>query len=416
MKQRIESIEENLLSFEEAETLVFSEASKARLSTELCSLNDCTGRILASDLSSDLDQPAADNSAMDGYCFRRSDVPAMTKNGRITFPVSGRILAGHPVESVPKGTAAYIATGGIVPSEIDCIVKIEDISVSENGKEISTASVPPEGVYIRKRGQDIIKGATLLKRGTHITPFCCGTIASMGVTNVPVVKRPSVAVVTSGDEVVMPFETPEPWQVRNSNSITLSSQIKEAGGMAFDYGIIRDTCSSAEEIIENSLSNCDILVTCGGVSLGEKDPFIAAFNSLNVKKIVHGVAIKPGKPFFFGEYKSKLIFGLPGNQASCAVTFEIFARPFIKRMLACTEPDRRSFFVRHTETIKNHTGRSIFMRGKLQTDQSGEIYSELFTKQESHMLSSLVNADLLAYIPGNVKILDNETKVRVRLL
>ncbi|MBF0545689.1 MAG: molybdopterin molybdotransferase MoeA [Candidatus Riflebacteria bacterium] len=411
-----EMAKNTLSSFEDAEKKVFNAAADYSALVEYCPLNEVYERVLGKNLLADDDQPLADNSAMDGYCFRRVDAELRQKNGLIDFPVEARILAGHPVNELSPGFAAYIATGGIIPSGVDCIVKIEDAIVSSDKKTIQIKSLPKPGTYIRRRGRDLNAGDCVLPIGEKITPFIVGIIASMGFSAVPVFRKPLVAIMTSGDEVVMPFQKPEPWQVRNSNSATLFAQVQEAGGKPIDFGIMKDDQRFAERAINEVLEYSDLLVTSGGVSLGEKDPFIAAFESLGVQKVVHGVSIKPGKPFFFGLFKGKPIFGLPGNQASCAVTFELFVRPFLQRILKCSKPDRITVSLKTSKEIKNDSGRTSFVRGKITVAANGEMQTEFFSKQDSHLLSSFSGTQSLSIIPADLKEVSSLQSLKTRLL
>lgn len=406
---------ETLLSFDQAEKVIFPEASAFRMSAEGVPLDSLLGRVLAADLKAPSDQPAADNSAMDGYAVRHADVAAASAENPVSLLVAGEALAGHPCERLPDGHAVYITTGGLIPPGADTVVKIEDVTVSADRRQMSVVSAPPLGTYIRRQGKDMRAGQVVLEAGSRLEPFLVGIVASLGHCAVSVTRRPRVAVLTSGDEVVMPFEIPEPWQVRNANAPTLSAQIHEAGGIPLDLGIVRDRTARAVEMLLEAASQADLVVTCGGVSMGEKDPFIAAFKQLGVKTLVHGVAMKPGKPLFFGLLNGKPLFGLPGNQASCAVTCELFVRPFLRRMLGDRRPDRTRLWLPLSTGMANRTGRDHFMRGRISGTPEGTV-AEVLAHQDSHLLSSLIGIDLLVRHPGTMPQLAAGERLECRLI
>ncbi|MBF0500702.1 MAG: molybdopterin molybdotransferase MoeA [Candidatus Riflebacteria bacterium] len=406
-----------LLTFDEALERVISEASHHKLSSEGVSLDAACGRVLAAALAAPGDQPACDNSAMDGYCIRHSDAASARPEAPITLPVAGEAMAGRPLAALPDMNAAYIATGGMLPENADTVVKIEDVSVSADGKSVTFSSIPPVGTYIRRQGKDVRAGDIVLPAGESLSPFAIGTVASLGRMVIPVTRQPRIALMTSGDEIVMPFDEPKPWQVRNANSYALASLIRESGGVPVDFGIVRDCPKRAMAVLRDAFSTCDLIVTCGGVSMGKKDPFIAAFRELGVDIRVHGVAIRPGKPFFFGLFEGKPLFGLPGNQASCVVTFEIFARPFIRRVLGDRCPDRLLMRLSPTLPLVNHTGRDHFMRARLTVDPAndGRPCADVFQQQDSHLLTSLIGANLLVRHPGSLESAGTDTLLECRL-
>ena len=393
---------EKLVHFSEACQVVMAAAAGRDLPVECVGLSAAQNRVLAAPQVSQEDLPQADNSAMDGYCVRHADIAGARADVPVTLPVSGRILAGHPQVELPSGTAMYIATGGLIPPGADTVIKIEDITESADEKTISLISPPPLGAYIRRRGKDLQAGHQVLNPGTLINPAVIGILAGIGRMVVPVFRKPRVAVLTSGDEVMMPFEPVQPWQVRNANTSVLSAQVREAGGEPLDFGIVRDETGLAVARIREALSSADVVVTCGGVSLGKKDPFIDAFRELAIEKRVHGVSLKPGKPFFFGMLDGKPVFGLPGNQASCSVTFELFVRPFLTRLLQQTDPDRPTLFLPLASPIRNPSGRDHFFRARLETRDGKNVVQPLAT-QDSHLLTSMLGARLLVRQPAAEK-------------
>lgn len=387
-------------TFDEAYATIMEAAAGSVLENEPVSLDAAPGRILAENIAAPEDLPMADNSAMDGYCFRRSDAVAATSGAPVSLPLTTGIDAGHPLEALPEGHAAYIATGGVLPAGADTIIRIEDAELSSPGTHLLVRSLPPEGTYIRRRGRDRRAGDIVLAAGVRFTPYAVGIAASLGRTVVRMARRPRVCVLVSGDEVVMPFEHPLPWQVRNTNTPILKALIRSAGGEPLDLGIIRDDPGSAEAALRRAAELGDIVVSSGGISMGRKDPFAAALDIIGAAVSVRGIAMKPGKPLTFGSIGKTPYFGLPGNQASSAVTAELFLRPFLARMQGSADPDHRCVLLPLTKDATNRTGRDDFQRGRLVGTASGPA-AETLEKQDSHFLSSLLGSDLLVRIPGD---------------
>lgn len=389
------------MTFDEAYQAIMGLAAGFLLTAEGCPLNELGGRVLAEDLLAPSDIPLADNSAMDGYCFRHSEIAGATVESPVALPVDGQIDAGHPIPGLTVGHAAYIATGGLLPSGADTIVKIEDIEVLNDGKSkrVVVRSAPPLGTFIRSRGKDMKTGELVLPHGELLGAFEVGVVAAIGRMGARARRKPRVAILTSGDELVMPFDDPEPWQVRNANTSLLAAQIKELGGEPIDLGIVRDSTEQAAKVLDQASDLADLVITSGGVSMGRHDPFIAAFQTLCVRTVVHGVAIKPGKPLFFGILNDKPLFGLPGNQASTAVTFQLFVRPFLARLQGNRNPDHPKLVLPLSNPSANSSGRDHFLRGAIVTDTTSR--AEAFPKQDSHFLSSLAGARILIRHPAD---------------
>lgn len=396
-----------LPSYSEARELILKQAS-ARITSEAESLPNCINRVLSCDIFADCDYPGADNSSMDGYCLKASVIADASRSNPVILPVKDEIDAGHTIKELPDGFCAYIATGASIPPGADSIVKIEDVTTSENGSVVFSAPVKMRN-YIRTAGSELRKGQKIISAGTVISPFVAGQLASAGKNICQVARKPVVAVLTSGDELVMPFEIPRPWQVRNANSTMLVAQINNAGAKAIDAGIARDTGNHATELFLQAAENADIIVTSGGISMGKKDPFKHVFKELSIDPTVYGIAMKPGKPLFFGLYNGKPVFGLPGNQVSSAVTCELFVLPFIRKMLGIAEL-YKEFELTLAEDSFNDAGRDFFKRGRVMY-KGGQTLVRHAESQESHMLSSLAGAELLFLHPANPEKLAAGTRV-----
>lgn len=387
-------------TFDAAYATIMEAAAGTAPEHEPVPLSAALGRVLAEDLTATEDLPMADNSAMDGYCFRRSDAASATSDTPASLPLTTGIDAGHPLEGLPAGHAAYIATGGVLPAGADTILKIEDTEIPPPGTHLLVRSLPPEGTYIRRRGRDRRAGDLVMAAGERLTPYAIGVAASLGRTVVRVARRPRVCILVSGDEVVMPFEHPQPWQVRNTNTPILEALVRSAGGEPLDLGIVRDDPVSAVAALRRAAELGDVVVSSGGISMGRKDPFASAIESIGAAISIRGVAMRPGKPLTFGRIGNTPYFALPGNQASSAVTAELFLRPFLARLQGSAHPDHRLVRLPLAKDSSNRTGRDDFQRARLVDTASGPA-AEPLEKQDSHFLSSLLGADLLVRHPGD---------------
>lgn len=404
----------NAVSYEEALATILNSAWAYHPSLEVIELRNSLNRILAEDIYSDINIPGADNSSMDGYCLQQALTKGASRQSPIRLPIVSGVDAGHTIKEVPQGHCAYIATGGMLPPGTDSVVKIEDTELSPDGALVTIFAEVAAGNFVRPVASEIKQGQLIVKAATKILPFVAGQIASAGKTAVKILKKPTVAILTSGDEVLMPWEQPRPWQVRNANSIMLCAQAEECGAQALDIGIARDTGNHAREMFLSALESADVVVTSGGISMGRRDPFKNVFNELEIKPLVSGIKMKPGKPFFFGMFKNKPVFGLPGNPLSSAVTFELFVKPFIGAMQGVISP-RIEVNLELAEPSSNDSGRDFFKCGQLNTSGSQVLVSHL-SSQESHMLTALARADLLFVHPVEPRVLPTGSKVKCILL
>ena len=306
--------------------------------TEILSLFDADHRVLAQDVVSPLQVPPRDNSAMDGYALRCADV---AQAGTV-LPVSQRIPAGHVGQPLAAGTVARIFTGAPVPEGVDAIVMQEDCTPLDGGR-VQVNAVPKAGQWIRHSGEDIVRGATVLTAGTRLGPAELGLAASVGLAQIAVARRPRVALFSTGDELVMPGAV-APEQMRegtiyNSNRYFLRSMLQRLGCEVLDLGVVEDTLAATVAALQRAAAECDVIVTSGGVSVGEEDhvkPAVQQLGQLDLWKI----AIKPGKPFAYGHVQSGArrahFMGLPGNPVSSFITFVWLVRPFLLRLQGAT--------------------------------------------------------------------------------
>lgn len=390
-----------LLSLDEALALLRDGAAPFVLSqTDTLSTFDALGRVLAQDVVSTLDVPPADNTSMDGYAMRCADVPA----AGTLLPVSQRIPAGVVGAVLQPGTAARIFTGAQVPAGADAVVMQEQCeAVAGDGLgSVRVNTVPKPGQWIRRRGEDVMNGATVLSRGSRLTPQALGLAAGVGAATLQVLRRPRVAVFSTGDELVMPGEPLKPGAIYNSNRFTLRGLLQAAGCEVADLGIVPDRLDATREALRRAAAGNDLIITSGGVSAGEEDhlrPAVLAEGTLQNWQI----AIKPGKPLAFGTVRREggaaLFIGLPGNPVSSFVTFLLAVSPVLRVLQGMPaglpaalplvadfdwpRPDKRREFVR------------------VRLGAQGRI--ELFPNQSSGVLTSAVWADGLVDIaPGQV--------------
>lgn len=398
------------VKYETALNLVLQNSERIRTGSEFISLSESRGRVLAQNVVSDLNLPAADCSAMDGFCLKASSLTGASSDNPVNLPLVPGIDAGHTISELPEGRCAYIATGATLPPGADTVVRVEDTQTSSDRKSVSFRSEYTPGNYVRREASELSRGDLMLQSPLLITPHVAGRIASAGLTSIAVIKKPTVAILISGDEILMPFELPHPWQVRNSNSTMLIMQAEEAGARVLDFGIARDRGTSARDLFLRAVEAADIVVTSGGISMGRHDPFKVLLSELAIKPVFYGVEIKPGKPMFFGFYNEKAIFALPGNQVSTSVTFELFVRPFIRKVLGAP-PERLTLDLELAETSLNKEKRDFFKRGSL-IYQSGRTLVKPLPTQESHMLTSLSGADVIFLHPAGSEKLEAGEKVR----
>jgi molybdopterin molybdotransferase len=377
-----------MLSVEEALARLLAQAHRIGEAETVPTLT-AHGRALAQPLVSALDVPPMDNSQMDGYALRCADVPSAPT----TLRVMQRIAAGHVGAPLAPGTAARIFTGAPVPPGADAIVMQEAATAA--GDEVTINDTPRPGAWIRRAGFDVARGATVLFAGHRLRPQDCGLAASIGVAELAVVRRPRVAVFFTGDELVMPGEPLPPGRIYNSNRFVLRGLLERLGCEAIDLGIVPDDFERTRQMFVKAAERADLIVTSGGVSVGEEDhvkPAVQAEGSLDLWQI----AMKPGKPLAFGEVRGVPVIGLPGNPVSSFVTFLLFARPFILRLQGVAEVAPRALPLRADFDWPRADKRREFLRARV-NDEGG---IELFANQNSAVLTSTAWADGLVDNPA----------------
>jgi len=360
---------------------------------ESVSTFDALGRVLAAEVSAGLDVPPADNSSMDGYALRCADVPA---TGAV-LPVSQRIPAGVVGQPLQPGSAARIFTGAQVPAGADAIVMQEQTTTQ--GDSVRIDAVPAPGQWIRRRGEDVQQGAVVLPAGTRLTSQALGLAASVGAARLTVARRPRVALFSTGDELVMPGEPLKPGAIYNSNRFTLRALIQAMGCDCSDFGIVPDKLDATRAALRQAAQGHDLIVTSGGVSVGEEDhlrPAVQAEGRIELWQI----AIKPGKPLAFGEVRkgtgAAYIVGLPGNPVSSFVTFLLLVRPVLLRLQGARDVQMRPLRLRADFDWPRPDKRREFLR--VRPNANGGL--DLFPNQSSGVLTSAVWGDGVVDNPG----------------
>jgi molybdopterin molybdotransferase len=380
-----------LKSYEEALSLLLSQA-EAVCETETVPLAAALGRVTAAPVGSLIDVPGWDYSAMDGYAVRTADVPA----AGTVLPISQRIPAGTAPAPLQAGSAARIFTGAPIPAGCDTVV-IQEVCAADGGQVTISAEVNSDQ-NIRRRGEDIAKGAVIIGAGTRLAPQHLGLAASVGVAELTVYRRLKVAVFTSGDELVNPGEPLEPGKIYNSNRFTAMALLQAQGCEVVDLGIVPDELEATVEAMRRASEQADLVLASGGVSVGEEDhvkPAVERLGSLDMWKI----AIRPGKPVAFGRIGDAHFFGSPGNPVSLFVTFLLFARPFIlkRQGVADVEPLRVQA-VADFDWPKPDKRRE-FHRARLWYDADGTARLSVHPSRSSGVLSSVTWANGLVVIP-----------------
>ena len=391
-----------LMSLDEALQRLLSCLEPPRVSERVACF-EADGRVLARDLVSPLHVPPQDNSSMDGYAVRCADLAAEGAELRVTQ----RIPAGHSGGPLAAGEAARIFTGAPVPPGADAIVMQEDAQEFASGDEIRVRvrQVPAPGQWIRRAGEDVARGDVVLRRGTRLGPAALGLAASLGAAQLDVSARPRVALFSTGDELVMPGEVPPeampPGAIYNSNRFFLRAMLHRLGCEVSDLGIVPDRRDATLAALRTAADHHDLILTSGGVSVGEEDhvkPAVQALGSLDLWQI----AMKPGKPFAHGRVRrdgegSAHFIGLPGNPVSSFVTFLWLVRPFLLRMQGVEATAVRPLSLRADFDWPRADRRREFLRAR-RNDQGG---LELFPNQSSGVLTSAAWADgLIDNPPG----------------
>ena len=380
---------------------------------EKVSLDQALGRVLAEDVISRVNNPPLDNSAMDGYALIAKDIAAATPESPIKLEVVEEIAAGYSAKGTLKpGQAMRIMTGAPVPPGANAVLMQED--TEKDGDFILCMDKADDQENIRKAGEDVKVGETVLKKGINLNPAHIGMMAVVGRSQIAVSQRPTVAILSTGDEIMELDETPEGPQIFNSNGHMLAAQIKSAGGIPFYLGIAKDTEKDLMEKFTWALK-ADIVVSSGGVSVGDYDLVKASLQKMGQEMLFWKVAMKPGKPLAFGRIGETPIFGLPGNPVSSFVSFEQFVRPSLRKVQGCADLTHKTVQAKLTRTINKKPGRLHFLSSMVSW-ADGEYTVTPAGEQGSGILKSAANANGLLIFPLESSEIQQGQEVAVQLL
>jgi molybdopterin molybdotransferase len=407
-----------MLSYEDALARIVAGVSP--LAIESRPLLECLGAVLASPVTSPIDLPRWDNSSMDGYAVRAADTRGAGADSPVVLPVAMEVPAGRsPESSLPVGQAARIFTGAMIPEGADAIVPVEDTRAPGDGWVGIILQAEP-GQYIRRAGADMRAGVEALTAGAVIRPYEIAQAAAVGAATLRVFEKPRVAIIASGNELVEPgTSTLDPASIYNSNAYAVSAQVIAAGAeVAGRFHAVDSRESLRVQLRAAVESGADVIVTSGGVSVGDYDFVKAAVEDGGGGIDFWRVAIRPGKPFVFGSYEGKLFFGLPGNPVSTMVTFELFVRPALRRIAGhppenCARPFRTTLLL---DEATHEPSRRSFQRAWTEFDDEGRLTTRLSRAQESHMIRGLASSNSLLVVPEDVSTLSAHSNAKVMLL
>lgn len=397
-----------ILSFDDALSRLL-EPAHAIPDTEWVSTLSACGRVLARDIQSDLDVPPMDNSQMDGYALRVDDLGGQTG---VALPISQRVAAGQVGRPLEPGSVARIFTGAAIPPGADAVVMQEAVRVEGDRAVIN--HLPAPGEWIRRAGFDIARNSVILHAGSRLTPQSIGLAASVGLASLSVVRRVRVACFFTGDELTMPGEPLRPGAIYNSNRFVLNGLLAALGCEVLDLGIVPDDLDTTRAALRTAARDCDLILTSGGVSVGEEDHVKPAVEAEGVLSLWQ-IAIKPGKPLAFGQVRrptghdSAWFIGLPGNPVSSFVTFLMMVRPFLLRLQGVSDLGPRAMTLRADFDWPKPDRRREFLRASI--NSAGGL--DLFPNQNSAVLTSTVRSDGLIDNPAGQVICPGD---RVRFI
>lgn len=403
------------IQLDDAVNAILSRCSK--LAAVPVSTSGAAGRVLAEDVVSPIDLPPFANSAMDGYALRAEDSAAAP----VRLPISGESRAGAPAGSpIAPGTAIRISTGAVMPEEADAVVRVEDVEL--DGDAVLVSESLDAGHDVRPAGDDIAAGETVLRAGMRLRAGELAMLASVGRTDALVHRRPRVNVVSTGDELAIPGEALLPGQIYDSNGAMLAQLVADTGAIVGSLtSRVADSRDAVDAAIEAGLKDIDVLILCGGVSMGEHDHVKSALLDAGVEQVFWQVAMRPGHPTWFGtiagtDGRSTLVFGLPGNPVSAYVTFHLFVLPALNALhgeaaVPLTIDARYS-----GPRQKKRAGFVHVVRCQLSSEGGAAIARLTAENQRSHALTSAVGVDGLALLPEDVTELEDGDQLRVRML
>ncbi len=399
-----DEIPQLLLSTDQA-LATLTNAVKVISTTESLELDEALGRVLSADIRSNINVPGFDNSAMDGYAIHLQE-EQINKPGGLSFAITGRIPAGTTGTELQPGCAARIFTGAPIPQGTNTVIMQEECELSKEGQSIETWRPLSLNENIRPMGNDIQSGDTILAKGITLKAQDIALAASVGISTLAVFKKIKVGIFFTGDELIKPGDELRPGQIYDSNRYALVAMLNNLGCDIINLEHIKDTLDDTISALNSLQNQCDLIITTGGVSVGEEDhvkPAVEQLGQLNLWRI----KMKPGKPLAFGQIGQSAFIGLPGNPVSAMVTFLLFARPFIKKTQGCGNYLNTHFKVAVDFDWHRPKPRREFVRVKLDQSTLPATLNQ-YPKQGSDVLSSMVWADGFAEIPENTVLKSGE--------
>lgn len=376
--------------------------------TEIIPIREALHRVLAEELHSAINVPSHINSAMDGYAIRAQDIPSSEKKA---LKLIGTAWAGQPFEgSVSKNECVRIMTGAVMPANTDTVVMQEHVRIEGDHVTIDAKQTPTQNV--RQAGEDIARGEVVFKAGKYCHPSDIGLIASLGIGKVKVFRKPRVAFFSTGDELVSIGTELKQGQIYDSNRYTLWCMLTRLGVDIVDLGVIKDTAEAIEAAFKQASQTADIVITSGGVSVGDADYVkntLEKLGNVNFWK----VAMKPGRPLAFGKINNAYFFGLPGNPVSVMVTFYIFVQAAIEKMMGQAPKPRIQIQAISNTDLRKRPGRVEFQRGYYQLNERGEYTVEKTGAQGSGILRSMSDANCFIYLPMESSGISQGDKVEI---
>jgi molybdopterin molybdotransferase len=407
-----------MLSVEESLDKILSNTKV--LGAETRTILESQGQVLVEDIFADIDIPPWDNSAMDGYAVRSEDILGASLQSPRILRVIDTVIAGMISQHrITPRTAIRIMTGAPVPSGADCVVRFEDTDKqAHNSEEVAVYREVRKGANIRKTGEDIRKGSIVASKGTVIKPAHIGLLASLGKSRVTVVRKPRIAILATGNELVETDQPLPPGKLYNSNSYTMAALVGRYGGIPDLLGIARDSEDSLLSLVHRGGLHADMLITTGGVSVGDFD-IVKDLLEKEGRIIFWTVRMKPGKPVVFGVFpvgnREVLHLGLPGNPVSAMIAFEIFARPAILKMSGKTKFEKTVIKAISEDTLKNEDGRRVYARAVVNR-RNNHYFARVTGPQGSNILTSMSQANGLVIVPEDKPVVKPGEVVDVIML
>ncbi|MDM5333647.1 molybdopterin molybdotransferase MoeA [Ureibacillus composti] len=385
---------------------------------EFVSLLQAHGRFIAEDIAADHDVPAFDRSPYDGYAIRSVDSQGAASENPVTFTIVGEIGAGYVFEEeVGYREAVRIMTGAPIPKGCDVVVMLELTHTFEENNQMymSIKRTFEAGTNISYKGEDVQKGTILIEKGQYINPGVVALLATFGVDQVPVFRKPIVGVIATGSELLDPSDSLQPGKIRNSNAYMIMAQIERAGATVKYFGKFSDDINLCIDVVKKALEEVDILITTGGVSVGDYDYLPAIYEAIHAKVLFNKVAMRPGSVTTVAARNGQLLFGLSGNPSACYVGFELFTRPIIRKAFGNKQPHLRREQAVLGADFKKANPFTRFVRA-IASYEDGQLVAVPSGFDKSSAVSSLAGANAFIVLPGGSRGYEKGMQVAVLLL